>query len=145
MSLYNTKKGFTLIELLVVIALVGIMAAVAILVINPTALQNKAKDGVIKSQLDKIGLAVSGVYSSSETLAYPTCASLISFLQGAGACSGNTFAMTVGSLGSVTFTYVPNGSTNACVSAPAYAGGADWRWCGSNGTITQGGTCGAGC
>ena len=50
-----SNKGFTLIELMVVIAVIGILASV-ILVAYPAA-ENRAKDGVIMSEMDQLRTA----------------------------------------------------------------------------------------
>jgi len=102
------QKGFTLVELLVVVALVAILAAIAIMVINPTQLQNRAKDGTLKATLNKIGLAASGIAATSDTQAFPTCAVLAASLNGVNTAASqscnsgktpttNTFKITIGS------------------------------------------------
>jgi prepilin-type N-terminal cleavage/methylation domain-containing protein len=57
------KKGFTLIELLVVIAIIGILAT--IVVVNVNAARNKAKDAVVKGNLDQIRTTAELYYDSA--------------------------------------------------------------------------------
>jgi len=64
-SFQKKSFGFTLIELLVVIVVIGILAGVIIVVINPNLQQEKAKEGVIKGNVDKIGQAVIACASST--------------------------------------------------------------------------------
>ena len=52
------RKGFTLIELLVVIGIVAILAAVAILVLNPAELQRQARDSRRISDMATINSAI---------------------------------------------------------------------------------------
>lgn len=60
----SAQRGFTLIELLLVIVILGILAGTVITVINPAAQQDKAKEGVMKSNLDKIATAMNACASS---------------------------------------------------------------------------------
>lgn len=60
----NWKRGFTLIELLIVIVVIGILAGITVAVINPTAQQNKARDGNIKSALNKLNMEVKSYIAS---------------------------------------------------------------------------------
>ncbi len=61
------RKGFTLIELLIVIVILGVLAGVVIVVINPTQQQNRGKDAVLKSTLEKIGMVLASDYAASNT------------------------------------------------------------------------------
>lgn len=54
----TAQKGFTLVELLVVIGLLGVIATVSIILINPQAQINKSNDGLRKSDLVKIQSAL---------------------------------------------------------------------------------------
>lgn len=73
------QGGFTLIELLLVIVILGILAGVVITVINPAAQQNRARDAVLKSSMEKIGLAINADWSAYQR--YPSCADLNSAVQ----------------------------------------------------------------
>lgn len=71
------KKGFTLIELLIVISVLGILAGIVLTVINPTRQSEKAKEGVIKANVDKLALALNVCNSASPDPAnYGYCNSL---------------------------------------------------------------------
>jgi len=56
----STKRnfGFTLIELLVVISIISILAGAVLLVINPTLMQRKAKETVLKAKTSQLCLAL---------------------------------------------------------------------------------------
>jgi len=68
----EAEKGFTLIELLLVIVILGILAGMVIVVINPAVQQDKAKEGVIKGNVDKIAAAMNACASSRSTV-YNNC------------------------------------------------------------------------
>ncbi|MCL5006657.1 MAG: type II secretion system GspH family protein [Patescibacteria group bacterium] len=53
-----SKKGFTLIELLIVIAIIGILAAVVVLVLNPAQLLAQARDSRRVQDLDNLNTAI---------------------------------------------------------------------------------------
>lgn len=60
---YNWK-AFTLIELLIVMAVLGVLATVALVLINPTERQAQARDTGRISSVIQIGRAVSAYYTS---------------------------------------------------------------------------------
>ena len=64
------KKGFTLIELLVVIAVLGILAAVVLVAINPTKRLQDARNAGVKSDVGQIGTALEAYYTENNGV-YP--------------------------------------------------------------------------
>jgi len=58
------SKGFTLIELLIVIVIIGILAGVAISVIDPKKQQDRAHDASIKATINKASLSTEGYVSA---------------------------------------------------------------------------------
>jgi len=59
------KRGFTLIELLVVIAIIGILATIVI--VNVNTARNKAKDAVVKADIEGIRNVAEMYYTSNNT------------------------------------------------------------------------------
>jgi prepilin-type N-terminal cleavage/methylation domain-containing protein len=66
----RSKKGFTLIELMIVVVIIGILAAIAIP--NFISMQNRAKEGSVKSNMHTFQLAMEdyavttdGVYATN--------------------------------------------------------------------------------
>lgn len=60
----KTSSGFTLIELLIVIVIIGIMAGIVLLLINPARQQRKSKETILKANTNKLCLAL---YACSTT------------------------------------------------------------------------------
>ena len=58
-------KGFTLVELLIVVSIIGILAGVAIAVINPNKIRGKARDGVRKNDMAVIKGAIENYYAEN--------------------------------------------------------------------------------
>jgi prepilin-type N-terminal cleavage/methylation domain-containing protein len=63
---HRSKKGFTLIELLIVIVIIGILAGVLLTVISPAKQQRKAKEASMRSNVEKMCLALHACGSSTE-------------------------------------------------------------------------------
>ncbi len=66
--------GFTLIELLIVIAILGILALVVLIAINPAKRQNEAKDSQVKTDIGQIATGLQAYFTSSDqgSGTYPT-------------------------------------------------------------------------
>lgn len=89
------KSAFTLIELLIVIAIVAVLSGVLISVINPKRQQEKAKDAVIISNMEKVIVSVEAYKSAFSDL--PTCEKLASEeLKNASAATGCTNSPSMG-------------------------------------------------
>lgn len=58
------ETGFTLIELLVVIAVLGILASVVLVAINPAERMNEARDAGRKSNVGQVSVALESYYAT---------------------------------------------------------------------------------
>lgn len=58
------KKGFTLIELLIVIAILGVLAVVVLVAINPVQQLERTRDSGRKSTVTQLGHALQAYYTS---------------------------------------------------------------------------------
>lgn len=67
----HIKRGFTLIELLIVIAILGVLAVVVLVAINPVQQLARTRDAGRISTVQQLGHAVEAYYVSHEA-AYPT-------------------------------------------------------------------------
>jgi len=68
----KNKSAFTLIELLLVIAIIGILAAVVAVAINPAQKINQANDAKAKSDIGQVASAAQSYFTTNQT--YPTTA-----------------------------------------------------------------------
>lgn len=66
------SKGFTLIELLIVIAVLGVLAAVVLVAIDPVQQLARGRDAGRKSTIGQLGRAMQAYYTNSGV--YPTVA-----------------------------------------------------------------------
>lgn len=55
---FNTKRGFTLIELLIVIAILGTLAVVVLIALNPIQQLARTRDGGRRSTVSQLGHAI---------------------------------------------------------------------------------------
>ena len=65
MRLPKNTKGFTLIELLVVIAVLGILAAVVLVAIDPRERINEANDAGAKNDVSQVATALESYYTNN--------------------------------------------------------------------------------
>ena len=68
----TNQKGFTLIELLIVIVILGILSGVLLSVINPARQQQKANETVMRSNMDKLKMALLSCINS-RAIPYNSC------------------------------------------------------------------------
>ena len=61
----SSEQGFTLIELLIVIVIIGILAGVILAVINPAQQQLRANQSVLRSNTEKMCLALQACGSAT--------------------------------------------------------------------------------
>ena len=90
----NTQKGFTLIELMIVVVIIGILAAIAIP--NFIAMQNRAKEGSVKSNMHTLQLAAEDYGVQYDGAYAADAANIAGLLPGAGANFKNPFDQTTG-------------------------------------------------
>lgn len=111
------RQGFTLIELLIVIAVIGILAAVLVVVLNPNTQIKKARDAGRKSALKQLQSTLEQY--NSDTGSYPDTS----------CWSGNSLCWTLGSgsfLGANAANYTqslptdPKQSGDDCTGATSY-------------------------
>ncbi len=123
------KKGFTLIELLVVIAIIGILATIVI--VNVNAARNKAKDAVVKGNMDQIRVTAEMFYDGTGAGTYTGFCASADYLQikaameaqGATAVTCNVaaqaYCVSATSIGSGTFCRDAAGKLGIAVCAAA--------------------------
>lgn len=63
------RKGFTLIELLIVIVIIGILAGVVLVVLNPAKQQRKSAESVLSANTNKICLALNSCAATTAAVA----------------------------------------------------------------------------
>lgn len=73
-SYFSFERGFTLIELLIVMGVVGILASVLIIAINPLTQLQKSRDSQRKSDLEQVQRALEVYYN--DTGSYPAAATV---------------------------------------------------------------------
>ncbi len=94
----KTSSGFTLIELLIVIVIIGIMAGIVLLLINPARQQRKSKETILKANTNKLCLALyacsttAGDVTQCDSFVGTELASDIADLRGAAADTANAQA-----------------------------------------------------
>jgi prepilin-type N-terminal cleavage/methylation domain-containing protein len=69
-KLLLAKKGFTLIELLIVIAVLGVLAAVVLVAIDPAQQLARGRDSGRKTSIGQLGRSLQAYYTSNQ--GYPT-------------------------------------------------------------------------
>ena len=74
LSAQSFKKGFTLIELLVVIAVIGVLATIVLLAVNPAEQLARGRDTSRESAITQIGRALQSYYTAQSPSAYPAVA-----------------------------------------------------------------------
>lgn len=106
-------KGFTLVELLVVIAVLGVLAAVLLVTINPLEQINKGKDAGAIDRAKQIIGAAERYYVSTQIATTPACSALETageLISGGCTLTGYPFTI-AGTLGTYTVAFTPLSTT----------------------------------
>lgn len=82
----SLKRGFTLIELLIVMAILGVLAVVVLVAINPVQQLARARDAGRKSAVAQVGHALEAYYTA-QGAAFPASADWLGDLVTAGELS----------------------------------------------------------
>lgn len=132
------KKGFTLIELLIVIAILGTLAVVVLLALNPVQQLARTRDSGRYSTVTQLGHAIEA-YATSNNGVYPTAnATWITTLTTAGEISVVPASIAYTAGGAVCATNAQNGW---CYNYVAGTGAITFARLESNSNISK---CGAG-
>jgi prepilin-type N-terminal cleavage/methylation domain-containing protein len=91
----RTPRGFTLIELMIVVVIIGILAAIAIP--NFVAMQDRAKEGSVKTNMHTFQLAAEDYGIQNNGLYAGNASEVASVLPAGGARYNNPFDQTTGS------------------------------------------------
>lgn len=118
MRLLKNNKGLTLIELLIVIAVIGVLAAMILIAINPLEQLARGRDAGRKSSVGQLGNAVQAYYTSRSV--FPTVAEWTN-------SNATNVIVTSGEIRSI-----PSGSAyslgavSPCTTVPIGSGTAQW-------------------
>lgn len=136
------KKGFTLIELLIVIAIVGVLAAVVLIAINPAKRLAQARDSGRKNDVGQMAVASQAFFTT--TGRYPSDVAELTTSEdlktaptapSGGVCTGTAGAYSFDLLSSSTDLII-----SVCLESPTttgYVAGNYWAWCTSTGKATE--------
>ncbi|HLE48570.1 MAG TPA: prepilin-type N-terminal cleavage/methylation domain-containing protein [Patescibacteria group bacterium] len=115
----NKNKGFTLIELLIVMAILGVLAVVVLVAINPVQQLARTRDAGRKSGVGQIGRSLEAYYTSHGGVYIPESATWVSTLVTAGEVS--TVPAKIGN--SLTTECAVNNHSGWCYDANAASNG----------------------
>lgn len=144
------RKGFTLIELLLVIAIVGVLAAIVLLAINPAKRLAQARDSGRKSDVSQLATAAQAYFTTYSryptTLGELTASGDIKQVPSSVAVSGCTPAGVVTSNYGLTYrtSDTAEAAVTACIEEPTSAtANSYWVWRSATGTAAEQSTNGA--
>lgn len=106
------KKGFTLIELLITIAIIGILAGILFVAINPKEQTDKAKNAKIKTELTQARTQASLLFSSNQNFENLCNGNAVNL---SATCGSNYSAWAVGKT-------LADVSSNWCTDSSGYSG-----------------------
>ena len=112
----NLKRGFTLIELLIVMAILGVLAVVVLVAINPVQQLARTRDAGRKSTVAQMGHALEAYYTT-QNAEYPAASGWATSLVNAGEIS-------------VVPAIISNSLSSLCTTSP------DNGWCYDEDTLT---------
>lgn len=117
------RKGFTLIELLIVIVIIGILAGVVLVVLNPAKQQRKSAESVLAANTNKVCLALNSCAATTAIAANCSTLALIGAADpglNGGVPTGATYApSSAGNVVTVTGSLIASGGSKGGAGGPA--------------------------
>lgn len=122
----NTAKfsGFTLIELLIVIAILGVLAVVVLVAINPVQQLARTRDAGRKSSISQVGRALQSYYTARNGNYVPQSATWLTTLRDSGELSSEPSTVNYSAISNPGCSGAHASQNNLCYHYPTTGGNA---------------------